>query len=160
MRSRAAFALAAGLIGVVAIAFVLLLPTIFLAAFQKSEAVRAVALENENQKHINLAADAEALESAGRLAGAVLGADANKFSPYLLFESIIRDAPPALRFDALQIRSDEKKIVIRGFAPTRSSLLVFIANLEKNPLIAGASSPVANLVKETDITFSISAAMR
>lgn len=160
MRSRALLAFAAGLAGVIAVAFILLLPTIFMAVFQKSEAVRAVALENENQEHIDLAADAEALESAGRLADALLGADANKSSPHSLFESIIRDTPPALRLDALQIRSDEKKIVIRGFAPTRSSLLAFIANLEKDPLIAKASSPVANLVKETDITFSILAAMR
>lgn len=160
MRSRAVIAVAAGFVGIIAVAFILILPTIFFTVFQKSEAVRAVAFETENQTHLNLTAEAEALQSAGRLADTVLGADTKRFSSSLLFESIIRDTPPTLRLEALHVRSEDKEITIRGFAPTRSSLLTFLANLEKNPLIAKASSPVANLIKETDITFSISATVR
>ncbi len=160
MRSRAVVAVATGFIAIIAVALILVLPTIFFTVFQKSEAVRAVALETENQMHSNLATEAEVLQSARHLADTVLGADRKRFSPSLLFESIIRDTPPTLRLEALRVHPEGKELTIRGFAPTRSSLLTFLANLQKDSLIAKASSPVANLIKETDITFSISATVR
>jgi len=52
-------------------------------------------------------------------------------------------------------RSSQSKIILRGVARTRTSLLVFIKSLDGDPVFAEVISPISNLITNTDIDFMV-----
>lgn len=159
-RARAVMSVGAVLSLVCAVAIILLLPTLFLVEFQKSEAVRAVALETASQAKLKLDVDVAALDASERLARAVVRHETDQKTLTPLFEAVIRGTPPAIRLDSIQFRAGSREFALKGFAPTRSSLLEFLSALDRDPLIAKTSSPVSNLIKETEVEFSFTATAR
>lgn len=67
-------------------------------------------------------------------------------------KNILEEKPPEVKINNLFL--DKKRIVIQGFSSTRSGLLLFIDNLKKKGF-EKTESPIANIIKEKDIEFSI-----
>lgn len=154
-RARSLVVIASGFIMVFVISLVLLLPTFFTLFFQKNEALRAVALEKEAQERTGLKERVEAVEQAGRLGGMVLEHESRRGLSFGLIESLLKNIPSNVRLESIKLQNQTREVTIVGFAPARQDLLELLKNLEENPRIAKVSSPVANLIREVDIHFSI-----
>src|SRR3989338_3301432 len=159
-RVRALIVIASGFIAVLAVSFVLLLPTFFLLAFQKTEAIRAVAIERDAEERTGLTKRVEIVERANRLGVAVRDHEAKRGDLFGLFESLFRNVPAGIRLESIPFRSKTRELTISGFAPARQVLLLLLKNMEENPRIAKVSSPVANLIREADINFSVAVTLR
>lgn len=55
--------------------------------------------------------------------------------------------------------ASEGQVVITGNAETRASLVAFVDALKKEPLFKGVSVPVADLVSDTDLPFTLTFAV-
>lgn len=154
-RARALSVIASGFIAVFAVSSVLLLPTFFLLFFQKIEAVRAVAIGRDAEERTGAGKRIEAVARANRLASTVRDYEAKRGDLFGLFESLFRNVPADVRLGSVAFRSQARELTVRGFAPTRQGLLLFLENMKANPRIAAVSSPVANLIREADIDFSV-----
>ncbi len=160
MKTRAVVAVATWLGAVLLIFTALLLPTIFLLSFQKAEVLRAVKLELASQEQAGVTSQVKRLGEINRLAGVIVRHERESAQFFALFEALFRDVPSTVRLQSVKLQSASKEVAIEGFAPTRASLLEFIATLQADPRLLRASSPVANLIKETDIKFSIIATVK
>ncbi len=160
LRTRAVLAVGAAVAAVFVVALVLLLPTFFFLSFQKADVLRLLELDMEVRARAGITAQILRIQQANRMAQTVVQHEANrpKFSP--LFASVLRAVPSGVRVDALEYRAKARGLDIVGFAPSREHLLSFLRNLEANPRLGRVSSPVANLVRGTDISFSIAAELK
>ena len=154
-RARSLVVIASGFIAVLGVSFVLLLPTFSLLFFQKTEAIRAVAIEREAEERTGLKDRIARIERVNRLAHAVEEHESKRGDLAGLFESILRDVPPGVRIASLRIKSQTRELSLVGFAPTRQHLLELLKNLERNARVATVSSPITNIIREVDIDFSI-----
>lgn len=159
-RARSLTVIASGFVAVLAISLVLLLPTLFLLFFQKNEALRAVAIEQEAQERTGLKERVEAVQEAGRLGNMVLEHESKRGASFGLIASLLESVPSGIRLESVRLHSQTREVTIAGFAPARQDLLALLKDLEENPRIAKVSSPVANLIREVDIHFSIAITLR
>ena len=154
LRGRAAAALGGGLAAIVFIFAVLLLPSVFFLVFQADELAKTVGREAEAQRH-EVFVEVAKLAQASRLGGAVIRHERERLGVYPLFVSVFGDVPSGVSLSRIRLESSDRKLAIEGFAQTRSSLLEFLEHLGSNPKIASVSSPVGNLIRETNIQFSV-----
>lgn len=160
VRARAVAAVGAGLIAVFLIGLALLLPTVFLLGFQKSEVVRAANIELQSQEQSGVANHVLEIEDANRLAAAFVREEKSREGVFPLFAAIIRSVPPSVRLESLYLHAEAREVTIEGFSPSRELLLTLLQSLEREPHFTKVSSPVANLVKPSDIRFSITATVK
>ncbi len=157
MRTRAVLAVG----GILASAFIasisLLAPTLFALFFQKSELLQAVDVAAETSLRAGVPKNIGDLNAAKRLAKSALTNDAKSDLASGLLRAVFADVPNGIRLESLKVNLESNDINIGGFSPDRQTLLAFLSNLKNNPSIASVSSPVANIIKETDISFSVSA---
>lgn len=159
-RARALAVIAGGFIAVLVVSAVLLLPTFFLLFFQKAEAIRAVAIGREAEERIGVKERIEAVERINRLATSVRDHEARRGDLFGLFASLFGNVPGDVALRSVAFRSQAREVTLRGFAPTRQGLLRFLENLEADPRVARVSSPVANLIRETDIDFTVAITLK
>lgn len=160
LRTRAVAAVSASIVSVLVIALTLLLPTFFFLSFQKGDVVRLLELDTEIQIRTGIADQIEAVRQANRAAQAVVQHEMKRPELSLLFVSVLRAVPAGVTLDAIEYRRESPELTIEGFAPSRERLLSFLERLEANPRFERVSSPVANLVRGEDISFSITATLK
>ena len=160
MKARALRAVSTWLVGIFIIFAVLLLPTIFLLGFQEREAARSVELELLSQAQARVAGELKAIKEINRLASVVVKHVNTRELLFPVFEDVVRDIPSSIRLQAMRFRSSSQEMTLEGYAPTRASLLELLRALETDPRIGKVSSPVANLIPESNITFSVVATIK
>lgn len=77
----------------------------------------------------------------------------NSFVPILL--EISEKTPSGIKFNSLNIKLSDKKIIINGNAETRKEFIDFKNNLELVSFVKTAFSPLSDLAKQTNIDFNI-----
>lgn len=159
-RRRAVVGVGGGLAAVFIIFLILLLPTIFMLAAEKSELLRAVRIERERQEKTGAGRQAADAKKVNLLAEKILEYNERRRQIFPLFESIIRETPPAVGIEHILLNNAPGEIAISGFSITRGDLIKFLNALSKNPDIEKVSSPVTNLVKEKNIRFSLTAKLK
>lgn len=159
MRRRAVAAAAGALAGALAVFAILLLPTLFALALQRADAVRATALERESQERLGIEAEAERIGEANRLAERAIEFDRTRQELFPLVTAAISAVAEPISIERMSLQPG-RGLDITGRAPTRKDLLVFLEALEARGVFGEVSSPVSNLIRETNISFSISAALR
>ena len=102
-RARALIVVASGFVVVFAVSFVLLAPTFFLLFFQKAEAVRAVAIEEEIQERTGVKKRIEVVGQANRLGDIVRDHEAKRGDLFGLFESLFRNVPAGIRLESIKV---------------------------------------------------------
>lgn len=160
VRARAALVMGGFLGAALVIFLILLLPTLFFLVFQKAEIVRSVEIERQRHEQISLQDRKNQVRQMNDIAVATARHLSDSKSIFELFQSIIVSVPAGIHIDAIRFDWDESTIDINGFSPTRAIFLAYVNALDNHPLLEEVSSPVANLVRENDITFTISASIR
>lgn len=154
MWTRAVIAIGGGL-SLFLIAFiVLLLPTLFVLKAQEPALLDALNFERRayGQEAPSMARDVRALNRLARL----VNQHASQRVPiYTLLTETFRDTPTGVRLQEVSFQAGRGEVAMAGFSSTRSALLEFIRALERSPRIASVSSPLSNLVRETDIAFTL-----
>ena len=159
-RRRAVVAVGGGLTAVFAIFSILLLPTIFMLAAEKSELLRAVRIERDTQEKTGANQQAADVKKVNLLAEKILEYDKKQRKIFTLFEAIIKETPSSIKIEHILLRNTSEEIAISGFSGTREDLLKFLDAMDKNPYIEKVSSPVTNLVKERNVRFSLTAKLK
>lgn len=147
------------------IAFIL-----FLGVFLMFPAYLSLAVERKNlTQEVQLSRQAAPLAELENLEKQIQNFNSkilvleNSFSKNIsiseIFEKIISMSPARLTLDGLAFRrtslSDPGRIILNGRAPAREELLNFVKALEESKLFKKIDSPVSNLLKRTEIQFSL-----
>ena len=159
IRGRAIMAIGGGLVVVLVVFITLLLPTMFYIYFQKADVLRAVAIETAARGG-SLSNEVGDIREVNRRAAVVVRneKDRARLAPFL--EDIFRVVPKGILLSSIRVDAAAGGCTLLGSADTRASFLAFLDRLKENPRLANVSSPVAGLVKETDISFSITAQLQ
>ena len=160
LRTRAVVTIASAFVAVFMVVIVLLLPSLFFLSFQKADVVRLLELDSEIQARTGVVERIEETKRLNRIAQAVVEHERNRPELFLLFAAILSAVPPGVSLSAVEYRGQSGELDLVGFAPNRERLLSFLRVLQANPRLEEVSSPVANLIRETDISFSISAKVK
>ncbi len=155
VKTRAVAALGAGFAVSLLISVGLLLPTIFLLFFQRGEALRRAELENESSERAGVTAELLGVNTANKLAGRVLEHEAKRRLTSETLKSLFGDVPLTLRLESLGFDPAAGKLDISGFAPTRAVMLEFLAALRQDQSFGHVSSPDSNIIRESNINFSV-----
>jgi len=157
-RTRAVAAVGGGVAALLIVFLVLLFPTIVRLVLDEREARRSLEIERQSQVRTGVVKDAEAVRQANRLAETAARHIAGGSAP--LFEELFRIIPDPVRLDVIRLAAQDRALALEGFSPTRRDLLELVRALEAHPRVASVTSPVANLIRETDIRFFISAKLK
>ncbi|OGZ45606.1 MAG: hypothetical protein A3J54_00795 [Candidatus Ryanbacteria bacterium RIFCSPHIGHO2_02_FULL_45_13b] len=65
-------------------------------------------------------------------------------------------APPGITFMFLSFEKETSKMTLRGHAPARNDLLQFITALRAHPSFHDIESPVENILRDKNISFTLS----
>jgi len=159
LRGRAVFAVGT-VVGIVAVTFaILLLPAVFGLHFSRIELERELGWARVAPGLVS-PDELAAVRSANGLAAAAIEMAQGRKDPAALIAAVLWAVPAGIRIDALGYKSDGQTAELTGFAPSRSSFLSLLRSLRDHPAVAGVSSPVSNVIAESDIAFSVTLTFR
>jgi hypothetical protein len=84
-------------------------------------------------------------------------------SPADLFGQILAGKPKGVKISSLNYSTSTDRrgtVSLAGIAATRSELLNFIEMLKKNDVFINIESPVANLIRQREVDFTITASVK
>jgi Tfp pilus assembly protein PilN len=77
-----------------------------------------------------------------------------------VLEEVVSLVPAGIYLNNLNFNRERKEILISGFAPQREQVIEFEAGFNDSEIFEKVVSPLANLIKETDITFNFTIILR
>lgn len=142
------------------VASVALVPSYFLSAVKKNLADTKLETQTSQPLPLLDQKSAQILENLNNKLEIIDGAQKNK---YLISEKVVSEILLNKMTDIKIINivyetdgAKNKKISIRGIAPSRERLLLFRKSLEDDPAFAKVDLPISNFVKGSDIQFYLS----
>ena len=157
--TRAVIAIGGGLSLGLGVFIVLLLPAWLFLKAEEPALFDALTFERRaySQAAPGVASDVRTLNRLARFVDEHAG---RRVPAYALITEVLRVTPAPIRLQEVVVQASPGELRIAGFSATRQALLTFIQSLEGNPRIASVSSPLSNLVRETNITFTLTAKLR
>lgn len=155
MKTAKIFRLAAVFIcGLLVANAVLVLPTLLPLSFERKELKREFATGQEAQQKFQVSARSKELRA--------LAATAREIRTYISqprYQSKILDAlsnhgNAGVFLETITI-TQTGEVLLNGKADTRSALLEFESTLRNSPYLANISFPFSNIIRESNISFSI-----
>ena len=143
------------------IGIVLLLPTYFFLFFQNRGAQEFLAMQQQTTK----TEQARELETRIQQTNATLERLQTKYNlaQYSLSESlanIVAKAPIGITLTFLSFEKETNHVALRGHALTRGDLLQFISIIREHPSFHDVESPVENILRDKNISFTLSFTVR
>ncbi len=151
--NRALVAFGVFVMVIFAIGFVMLLPSFIALRFMIADFSYAREVEEQSPSSRALEERTKALANFESRARGVLALGRKTTSFEAIVPEVVRAAPVGV--DLLTMRFEEGTLAIEGYYQRRSLFLAFLAALETNALVKSVSSPLSNLLKETDASFRL-----
>lgn len=82
----------------------------------------------------------------------------SSFSPWTAFiTNLLKATPDGVEWKALQVNSEDRGLILTGFAPTRDALLKLRDNLSQLPYLSELNLPLHYLIDNNNIDFVLDA---
>jgi hypothetical protein len=138
----------------IAVGGVLLLPSYFYLTFQERDTQDQVDITRKSIE----AQQVDIIEGAIRKANLQIDTLFRQPSTNVtskLLDEVVLATPDTISFSQLTYDADKKTILIVGTATTRTVFLAFLDKLRASPSIDKVDSPLANLLKDVNTSFTI-----
>ncbi|GEM_PF-2736322 len=159
-RTRAVLRVGWLLLACLFIAATLFLPTMFLLSFQKTEVARILELERLREEQSGIRDEMARVKAVNREADVVIQNLTTRRTSSGLLQDLFGSIPAGISLSDVTYTSSSNALSIAGFSPTRALFLSFLDSLRKDARVAEVASPVSNVIRDTDITFSIRVTLR
>lgn len=159
-RTRAVLRVGWLLIACFFITGVLFLPTMFFLSFQKSEVARTLELERLREERSGIREEMVRVKAANQEADVVRQNLTTRRTSSGLMRELLAAIPAGVSLSDVTYMPLTNTVLIGGFSPTRVTFLTFLDGLQKNARVAHVISPVSNVIRDTDITFSVTISLR
>lgn len=143
------------LIGAVVVFGVLLLPAYFFITFQKQEVARTKISEEELSQVTRIDEVARETGILNDRIRAFNERTSQKLGMATLIRDVLERAPAGVSVSFLSYKADTREMRMNGTAATRTLFLGFADALRAMPEVLDISSPVANLIQEQDVNFTL-----
>lgn len=160
LRARAVTGVGFAFVAASLISLVLILPTWFFVEFQRSDVVRAEELSRKQEEQSGITRTEELIRTANRISETVKANLTNRARPSPIIEVVLRELPREISLTTIQYKSQAKELSVSGLSPTRDAFLAFTRGLKTQPEIKDVSSPISNVIHESDIRFSLVITLR
>lgn len=138
---------------IIAFGFVMLLPSFIALRYLTQDFSYAREVEEHSPSNRALEEQTRALTDRESRARDVLAHARKTTSFENILQEVLRVAPAGI--DLATMRFEEGSLVIEGHYQHRSSFLAFLEAFKINASIKNISSPLSNLLKETDAPFLV-----
>lgn len=150
---------AVGLTIIIGIGIVLLIPSYLLIFVEQQELDRLFATEKNASDRLSIDKTTADIQIANRVFMSLRNSGTDSSQAAFIFDTIFKKTGTVLSIQRLSVQSS-REVEIRGFASTRGDLLAFEESLRRSDIFHSIVSPLSNIIKETDITFSIQGQLR
>lgn len=147
-----------GIIIILAAGSILLLPSYMPLFLEGRELDRALVIEKETAQHLNIQSFAEEIRKTKTFIRTLSSLLEKESRASWLMEKIFSYAD-GVSIQSLQIEKNGN-LSLRGRAATRQSLLAFERSLRESGFIDTISLPLSQIIRETDISFSLSGILK
>lgn len=144
---------AIGIAFILAFGLLILAPSYFLNIAVRQELERSLALEKEASARLGVGDLTARISATSRVFRSLKENVSLSVRASRVSDEIFNRAGSGIEIKQLSIRAGD--VVMRGRAAARRDLLDFEKRLRESEMIQDISSPLKNIIKETDITFDI-----
>lgn len=156
---RAVLYLGGGISAILVVFIILLVPSFLFLNFQRKEILRELAAEEDALHAFGVVEIEERVMLMNKKTARIRADAARERRASEMAESL---APfgSGVRLGEMRIDFAARVIEIRGIAPTRAALLGFQRSLEEGGLVAKVSAPLSDLIKLTDVAFTLKGVLK
>jgi hypothetical protein len=144
-------------LAIMAVFTIFLLPAYFILTFQKNEVLRELDIAEKSERLTDVKTIEKEVQLLNGLFRRISAGDGSSPAFSRALERVLEDAGPRISFSDVSY-AKASSFSVSGFAPTRDDLIGFENKLKGNPYLKNISSPLSNIIKESNINFSIVAA--
>lgn len=134
--------------------FILLIPSYFLTFADQQELKRSLSIEEEAAQKLNIQALTESIRTAQVVLSSLHDFSATPSRASRIIKEIHQHTGTAITIQRIGVSTDGT-LDLQGTAATRRELLAFEEALRSSKLFQDISSPLSNIIKETNISFNI-----
>lgn len=150
---------AAGTSAVFLVGSVLLMPSYLPLLLEKKELERSLALEKNTSENIGTENTLLNLRDIRQALSSVLTAVSESGRASAILGELFKDAGGGIRVTNISVKKNGS-IIISGNAKTRQGLLSFEKILQESGRFENISSPLSNIIREVDLTFTIQGVLK
>ena len=158
--SRFSVFLGAGTLAALAAFAVLLIPSLLFLSFQKEGLLREVDIALQSQRIIDVEKVIREIQELNGRATALAGRRTSAHSAGALLDAVSVLVPVGVTLDELFFDTDAKSMMLRGHARKREDFLLFKSGIEKTSFAASVDSPISNIIKESNIAFTLTITLK
>lgn len=132
-----------------------LMPAYFFVSLLESEVERSLRVEESVAKAYGIGEIEDRIRAVNDRLGLILLREEKKRDPSPFITEVFSRTPAGVSLARVTTSDSLSKAAASGKAQTRSALLQFVSSLRSSSRVKSVSSPVANIIKEEDIEFSL-----
>lgn len=156
---RAVLWFGGGLVAALSIFLVLLLPTYFFLTFQRGEVLRALELEERSEEFVKSREVELLLREVNNFARRIREGERDRIAVSPLLARVAAALPQAVTLSSFQFEEQRRELTLAGHADSRAAFLEFLSALRASPQFSSVTSPVTNIIRERDISFTLEATL-
>lgn len=135
---------------------IFLLPAYFITALHRKSFLQALEAAERSDRVANTKKTESTVIELNRVLEKIKKGGKKTVTLSDFIEQMINDTGGKIFFSQISYKS-RKEISIGGFSPTRNDLLAFEKKISGHEFLKNAASPITNIVKESNINFTIKA---
>lgn len=138
---------------------VFILPTLLPLAFERKELVRELATGKETQQKFQVSEHAKELKAVSMAAREIRTYISKPRYSSKIIDAFGNTGIPGISLETITV-TETGELILNGRAATRNALLDLEAALKRSPYIDSISSPLSNIIRESNISFSIKGTLK
>lgn len=140
--------------GLLVINAVLVLPTLLPLLFERKELKREFATGQEAQQKFQVSARSKELRVLAATLREIRVYASQPHYPSKILDTLANHGNAGISLETITV-AETGGVILNGKADTRKALLEFESTLRNSPYLADISSPLSNVIRESNISFSI-----
>ena len=133
---------------------IIVLPTLLPLFFERTELKRELATGQEAQKKFQVSARSKELKALTTTLREIRIYTSQPHYPSKILDTLANHKNAGISLETITI-TETGGVLLNGKADTRKALLEFEGTLRNSPYLADITSPLSNIIRESNINFSI-----
>ncbi|KKW18448.1 MAG: hypothetical protein A2131_01600 [Candidatus Sungbacteria bacterium GWC2_49_10] len=133
---------------------VLVLPTLLPLLFERKELKRELATGQEAQQKFQVSARSKELKALAATLREIRVYASQPHYPSKILDTLANHGNAAISLETITV-TQTGDVLLNGKADTRKALLEFESTLRNSPYLNDITSPLSNIIRESNISFSI-----
>lgn len=160
MYSRFLFVIGTAFLGSFVTFGVLLTPSLLFLIFERGDLAREVDIALQGQKVANVEQTVKEISDTNKRLALLTGLKAGTHQAGHVFDMFASYTSSGTTFDEFLYSAETQEVHIKGHAQRRQDFIDFKQKVERDVAVASIISPIANVIKETNVEFVLTITLK